>query len=262
MLAAVSEHPQHVLQEALHSLIDTELVYLRSRPPNAIYSFKHALVRDAAYGLLLRDRRRELHARIAEVLETRFPDTAERQPELLAQHHEAAGSLRPALMAWIAAAKRASDRWAMAEAAADYENALAILVQQPETDARRRQELQIITALGGALVASRGYTAQRTGEVYDRAAALCGAMGDTANLIRVGNGQWLHGSSMYGPTTPLPPSSPPSWSPPTSPRVLPPIPPGLPREEFMRELEERIESESQAMLPPEKRRKAAPAEAA
>ncbi len=190
MLAAVTEHPEPVLREALRSLMETELVYMRSRPPNAVYSFKHALVRDAAYGLLLRDRRRELHARIANVLQTRFSETAERQPELLAHHHTAAGNLRPAVAAWVAAAKRASDRWAMAEAVAHAEKALEVLTQLPDTDARRRQELPIVMALGNALIASRGYTAPRTGEVYERARALCEALGDTANLIRVGNGQW------------------------------------------------------------------------
>ncbi|MGE0418246.1 MAG: adenylate/guanylate cyclase domain-containing protein [Acetobacteraceae bacterium] len=190
MLAAVTQHPEPVLQEALRNLMETELVYMRSRPPNAVYSFKHALVRDAAYGLLLRDRRRELHARIAEVLQTRFPDTVERQPELLAHHHTAAGNLQSAVRSWVAAATRAADRWAMAEAVAHAEKALEVLGQLPDNEARWRRELPIVMALGNALIASRGYTAPRTGEVYERARALCEALGDTANLIRVGNGQW------------------------------------------------------------------------
>ncbi len=190
LLAAVSEQPEPVLREALARLIETGLVFMRNRPPNAVYVFKHALVRDAAYAMLLRDRRRSLHAGIAEAIRTRHPDTAERQPELLAQHYLAAGQYEPALIAWGAAAKRASERWAMAEAADHLEKALETLGHIPTSPKRQRHEMTIVTMLGNALIASRGYTAPRTGEVYDRARVLCEQLGDTANLIRVANGQW------------------------------------------------------------------------
>ncbi len=190
LLAAVSEHPEAIMREALGRLIETGLVFMRNRPPNAVYVFKHALVRDAAYAMLLRERRRSLHASIAEAIRTRHPDTAERQPELLAQHYFAAGLYDPALVAWGAAAKRASERWAMAEAVDHFEKALETLGHLPETPKRHRQEVAVVTGLGNALIASRGYTAPRTGEVYDRARVLCEQLGDTTNLMRVANGQW------------------------------------------------------------------------
>jgi class 3 adenylate cyclase/tetratricopeptide (TPR) repeat protein len=190
LLAVVSEHPEPILREALARLIETGLVFMRNRQPNAVYVFKHALVRDAAYAMLLRDRRRSLHASIAEALRTRHPDTAERQPELLAQHYQAAGLHEPALAAWGAAAKRASERWAMAEAVDHYEKALEVLAHLPASGRQLRHEVAVVTALGNALIASRGYTAPRTGEVYDRARVLCEQLGNTANLIRVANGQW------------------------------------------------------------------------
>jgi len=190
LLAAVSDHPEPILREALGRLIETGLVFLRNRPPNAVYAFKHALVRDAAYAMLVRDHRRSLHAAIAEAIRTRNPDIAERQPELLAQHYQAAGLYEPALQAWGAAARRASERWAMAEAVEHFEKALEILALLPDSSTRARHELTVSTALGNALIASRGYTAPRTGEVYDRARVLCEQLGDTAGLIRSANGQW------------------------------------------------------------------------
>lgn len=190
LLAAVSGHPEPILRDALARLIETGLVFMRNRPPNAVYVFKHALVRDAAYAMLLRERRRSLHASIATTLRARHPDTAERQPELLAQHFHAAGLYEPALAAWGAAAKRASERWAMAEAADHLEQALETLRHLPPSPEVKRHEVSVVTALGNALIASRGYTAPRTGEVYDRARVLCEQLDDTANLIRVANGQW------------------------------------------------------------------------
>ena len=190
LLAAVSEHPEPILREALGRLIETGLIFVRNRPPSAVYAFKHALVRDAAYAMLLRDHRRALHGAIAEAIRTRHPDVAERQPELLAQHYQAAGQPEPALQAWGAAAKRASERWAMEEAAQHFEKALEILPQLPPSTRRSRHELTVTTALGNTLIAARGYTAPRTGEVYDRARALCEELGDTPGLIRAANGQW------------------------------------------------------------------------
>lgn len=190
ILAAVSEQPEPILREALGRLIDTGLVFMRNRPPNAVYAFKHALVRDAAYAMLVRDHRRSLHASIAGAIRTCHPDVAERQPELLAQHYQAAGLYEQALRAWGAAAKRASERWAMAEAVEHFERALEILTLIPDSPQRARHELGVCTALGNALIASRGYTAPRTGEVYDRARMLGEQLGDTAAVIRAANGQW------------------------------------------------------------------------
>lgn len=190
ILAAVSEQPEPILREALGRLIDTGLVFMRNRPPQAVYAFKHALVRDAAYAMLLRDHRRTLHASIAEAIRTRHPDVAERQPELLAQHYQAAGRYEQALRAWGAAAKRASERWAMAEAVEHFERALEILTLIPDSPDRARHELAVCTALGNALIAARGYTAPRTGEVYDRARVLGEQLGDTGAVLRSANGQW------------------------------------------------------------------------
>ena len=103
------------LREALSQLIRSELVFSRGEPPQALYTFKHALVRDAAYETLLRGPRRELHARIAMVLEERFPEDVEQQPEILAQHCTIAGLNERAIGYWSRAGRKSLARSAMIE---------------------------------------------------------------------------------------------------------------------------------------------------
>jgi class 3 adenylate cyclase len=96
LLAALVPLPESTLQEAVERLVRSELVFCRGRPPSATYTFKHALIRDAAYATLLRSRRQELHARIAKMLEDRFPETVEMHPEILAHHWSQAGLVEKA----------------------------------------------------------------------------------------------------------------------------------------------------------------------
>ena len=98
LLAAVVAIPQADLESALDRLNTAGLLFRRGVAPHASYLFKHALVQDAAYGTLLREARRALHARIAETLETQFGDIAERQPEILARHLSEAGQAERAVM--------------------------------------------------------------------------------------------------------------------------------------------------------------------
>jgi hypothetical protein len=98
LLAALVPLPESALQEAVDRLVHPELVFRRGRPPGATYTFKHALIRDAAYATLLRSRRQELHARIAKVLEDRFPETVELHPEILAHHWSQAGLVEKAAL--------------------------------------------------------------------------------------------------------------------------------------------------------------------
>ena len=108
LLAAVARKPEAELQSALDRLVEAGLLFRQGVPPHATYLFKHALVQDAAYGTLLREPRRALHARIAETLESQFAEIAENQPELLARHCTEAGSdregRRPVGQGWTAVA--------------------------------------------------------------------------------------------------------------------------------------------------------------
>src|SRR5262249_49553069 len=110
LLQAVSQLDASTLQRELGRLVDAEIVYRRRLPPRAYYFVKHALIRDAAYESLLKSTRQQYHQRIAQVLETQFPETAETQPELLAHHYTEAGITAQAVSYWYKAAQRASER--------------------------------------------------------------------------------------------------------------------------------------------------------
>ena len=124
LLAAVARKPEAELGSALARLIDAGLLSRQGVPPNATYLFKHALVQDAAYGTLLREPRRALHARIAETLESQFAEIAESRPELLARHFTEAGLIEKAAGLWGKAGQRSLARSALVEAAEQLMRAL------------------------------------------------------------------------------------------------------------------------------------------
>jgi predicted ATPase len=147
--------------------------------------FKHALVQDAAYETLLRQRRQDLHGRIATTLEERFRETAEQQPELLAHHCAQAGWIEKAIVYWGRAGRQALTRSAMIESIAQVGKGLVLLAHLPEGPERWRQELDLQRVLGAALLASKGNAVPETGQAYARARELCERLGDTAALIPV-----------------------------------------------------------------------------
>jgi predicted ATPase len=177
------------LRDALSQLVRSELVFGRGEPPQALYTFKHALVRDAAYETLLRGPRQELHARIATVLEERFPEDVEQQPEILAQHCTLAGLNERAIGYWSSAGRKSLARSAMVEAAAQFQKGLELLPGLPDGPDREQQELELQSALGRALVASKGSAAP---EAYARARTLCERLDDARSLVPVLMGQFAH----------------------------------------------------------------------
>jgi class 3 adenylate cyclase len=185
LLAAVADRPEPELLSALDQLVAAELVFRRSASPETTYSFKHALVQDAAYGTLLKSRRQQLHARIAEVLETQFPETAETQPELLAYHCAQAGLAETAVGYWCRAGEQALARSAVAEAAAQLHNGLELVKDLPEGANPRARELELQTALGRAMLGAKGWAAPETGRAYTRARELCDLLGETKERFPV-----------------------------------------------------------------------------
>jgi predicted ATPase len=121
LLRAVSGLPEDELRASLSRLVASELVFQTGTPPDAIYTFKHALVQDAAYSSLLRTARQQLHERIADALEAQFPEMMEDQPELFARHYTEAGLVEKSVLFWSKAAQRSAARSAMAEAAAQFQ---------------------------------------------------------------------------------------------------------------------------------------------
>ncbi len=192
LLRAVSRLTEDELQASLARLVDSELVFQRGAPPNAVYSFKHALVQDAAHGSLLRSARQQLHAQIAEALETHFPELMDSQPELFAQHYAEAGLVEKSVAFWGKAGHSAAARSAMAEAAAQFQKGLDQLALLPDTPERQQQELEFLSALGAALIAVKGQAAPETGRAYARARRLWERQGSPLEFVFIPYGQSLH----------------------------------------------------------------------
>jgi class 3 adenylate cyclase len=168
LLAAVADRPEPELQAALDKLVASELVFRNGTPPEATYSFKHALVRDAAYESILKSRRRTLHGRIAALLQ-RSPATA---PDLLAQHLAGGGMAPAAARAYARAAQANIARGAGKEAMTQLAVAMRLLEEEPEDDERGRLEAELLAARGDALRLVQGTAAPETGAVYRRAREL------------------------------------------------------------------------------------------
>jgi class 3 adenylate cyclase/tetratricopeptide (TPR) repeat protein len=192
LIGAVAAMPQAQLDDALTQLVRAELIYRRGAPPDAEYTFKHALVQDAAYSTLLRSRRQQLHARIATTLEDRFPEVVAAQPALLAHHCEEAGLTENSVDYWLAAGRQAWGRSMIAEAVALFRRGLALVPSMPDGDRRREREFDLQIALGQALIASRSFGAPEVGEAYARARQLSLALSRPRALLFALYGQWVH----------------------------------------------------------------------
>src|SRR5262249_22463170 len=184
--------PKQQLDDALARLVRAELIFRRGTPPDAEYTFKHALVQDAAYSTLLRTRRQQLHASIVPVLEKQFPGTGETQPELLAHHCTRAGLIEKAVAYWHRAGRHAMARSAMIEAVAQLEQGLELLADLPAGDGRDHLELDVQVALGAAIAATKGFAALEVGTAYERARELCRQRPDHPDLPSVLYGLFVH----------------------------------------------------------------------
>jgi predicted ATPase/class 3 adenylate cyclase len=185
LAASVGDLSEERLQEALRRLGDAGLVFQRGMPPTAEYLFKHALVQDTAYSILLRGPRQMLHARIARALEERFPAVTETQPEILAHHFAQGGMPIAAVDFWIKAGDLARRRSANAEAAAHLLKGLELIPALPEPGARAAKELTIQNALGQIHMATKGYGSAEAEAAYTRASELCTQIDDSDQLKRV-----------------------------------------------------------------------------
>ena len=198
LLAAVVRKPESELGSALDRLIAAGLLFRQGVPPHASYLFKHALVQDAAYGTLLRDPRRALHARIAETLESQFVEIAESQPELLARHCTEAGLIEKAAGLWAKAGNRSLARSALVEGVEQLTRALTHIATLPGTPALRSEQINLQVALITPLMHVKGHAAPETGAAAERARSLieeAEALGETQKdpilLFSVLYGFWV-----------------------------------------------------------------------
>jgi predicted ATPase/class 3 adenylate cyclase len=189
LLRAVSDLPDDELQASLARLVASELVLQRGMHSEAVYTFKHALVQDAAHGSLLRSTRQQLHAEIAEALEAHSPELMDSQPELFAQHCAEAGLVEKSVAYWAKAGRRSAGRSAMAEAAVQLQKGLDQLALLPDSPERQRQELGLSSSQGAVLFVVKGHAAPETGQVYARARELWEQLGSPAEFLRVPYGQ-------------------------------------------------------------------------
>jgi class 3 adenylate cyclase/predicted ATPase len=191
-LRAVCGLPEDELQTSLTRLVASELVFQTGTPPDAVYTFKHALVQEAAHGSLLRDTRQQLHGQIAEALEAHFPELMDSEPELFARHYVEAGLVEKSVLYWGKAARRSAARSAMAEAATQYQKGLVQLTLLSDDFARRRQELEFYAALGAVLQAVKGFAAPETGHAYARAHELWKQLGSPSEFLHIPRGQSIY----------------------------------------------------------------------
>ncbi len=173
LLVAVSPLEAPVLEAAIRRLLEAEILYQRGAAPSATYSFKHALIEDAAYGSLLRSARQRLHERIAELLEKEFPERTAAQPELLAHHYEHAGRTAEAISYYQRAGEGAKARSSNLEAIAHLERGVELTQKLPEDAERHELELALQLDLGAALIAAQGFGTEETRRAWERAQTLC-----------------------------------------------------------------------------------------
>ena len=185
LLQAVSSLDEATLQSALDQLVEAELLYRRRQPSQEFYVFKHALIQETAYQSLLKSTRQRSHRKIAQILQERFSEIVEAQPELLAHHYTEAGLFEHAIPYWQKAGQRTIERSANIEAASHLSKGIELLKTLPATPERIQQELLLQTLLGSALMATKGFAGPEVGEAYTRARELCQRVGETPQLFPV-----------------------------------------------------------------------------
>ncbi|MBV9289326.1 MAG: AAA family ATPase [Hyphomicrobiales bacterium] len=185
LLNAVAKLPKDKLENALGQLVHSELVFCRGEKPHSVYSFKHALVRDAAYAGLLKSRRIELHASIARAFERQFPEIVEAEPESVAHHLTEAGLAEKATVYWRRAGEKAAARSANLEAAAHFRRAICAVNRLPADRIKDRAELDLQLALAPCLIAAEGPASGLALATFSRARELCERLGDLPEYLQV-----------------------------------------------------------------------------
>ena len=199
LLQDVLGKPTDSLAAALIRLVELEIVLENGVPPGSTYTFRHALIQDAAYESLLRTTRQEFHGKIAEALVNRFPDMAETKPELLARHYEGAGRTAEAISGWMKAGQKAQEHSALRECSAYLQKTISLLETLPEDDPDRLgPEMEAQLALSTALMSTIGWGSREAETACIRARDLCEKLGNTKGLLGALWGLWtvylLHGT--------------------------------------------------------------------
>ncbi len=186
LLREIAGKPDDELRAALDRVVDADLILAAGTLPDATYLFKHVMVRDTAYGSLLKSRRRELHRAVAAALSGKFAQQAEAEPALLAHHLTEAGDADQAARAWQKAADRSAAHGAFAEAASHYSRALDLLLTTPETDQRNEREMALLVSLGSVMTPTKGLASSEVENIFLRARELGERLGRVRSATILG----------------------------------------------------------------------------
>ena len=198
LLAAVAAGSDAELEEGLVELTKADLIFARASGAETTFAFKHALIQDAAYGVLLRGPRQALHSRIADALALSFADEVKGRPELLAYHLGASARAREAVPAWRRAAVRTLHRGAWIEGLRQLQAALSAAATLTPDDERDRMELDLQMMVGGVTMGTVGHSAPSAQQAYERAYGLARRLGD-AHSRGAGRGKlWIVASGKGG----------------------------------------------------------------
>jgi class 3 adenylate cyclase len=192
LIQALSGIAAKRLEQTLGELVQTGLLFARGGPPKATYTFKHALVQDAAYASLVRDERRKFHLAVAETLEKDAAGPTAVEPELLARHFADAGAPDRAIDYYLKAAGRTTGRFTFAEMVSQLHKGLRQLEYLSQTVDAQQRELALQVALGRALINHQGSASEAVREAFERAHKLCLALGDMTQLVSVFDGLVLN----------------------------------------------------------------------
>ena len=179
------------LQEELTKLVKGGVLRQEGVPPKSEYSFRQALIQDAAYHSVLKGTRQKYHQRIGRVLEKRSSEDNRIHPEIIAHHYTEGGLPEAAISYWLKAGQMATQRSANLEAINHLNKGLSLVHSLPDAMDRNNRELALQVALGVPMTATKGYAAQEVEKVYARARELCQHLGDRTQLFRVLRGLWL-----------------------------------------------------------------------
>src|SRR5262249_26616707 len=192
MAVVLGGSPVERMQEALNQIVRAGLGSAGGEPPDIVYSFKHALVQDAAYASMLRDRRRDLHLRLADALERGAIRGIVPEPQLVAWHFGEAGVAEKSVDYYLKAAKQTTGRYALAEMVSQLRKGLRQLEHLPESESKLRRELDLQIALGRALIDYRGSSSDEVRSAFERGYELCRTLDDTERLVAAFDGLVLN----------------------------------------------------------------------
>jgi predicted ATPase len=192
LISAVATMPQRQVDDALAQLVRAELIFQHGTPPEAEYSFKHALVQDAAYSTLLRDRRQQLHGLISATLEREFSEIVQTRPEVVTRHCTEANLVEKAVGYWLKAGQLALGRMALPEAIAHLDCGLAMLQKLGRSPQRDELEPQVRNALGTAWWARKGWMAEEMVDALKPALEIAKVLGQPRAIIQVLWGLWVY----------------------------------------------------------------------